>query len=63
MIEIDDAPALVDPIVSAAFEGWNDAADAASSVASGRQSWPDDGVVAGVVAGGIAGSSRADSPA
>ena len=32
MIEIDDAPDLVDPIVIAAFEGWNDAADAASSV-------------------------------
>ena len=32
MIEIDDAPELVDPIVIAAFEGWNDAADAASSV-------------------------------
>ncbi|ANH39740.1 PAC2 family protein [Nocardioides dokdonensis FR1436] len=32
MIEIEDAPDLVDPIVIAAFEGWNDAADAASSV-------------------------------
>ena len=32
MIEIDDAPDMVDPIVIAAFEGWNDAADAASSV-------------------------------
>ena len=32
MIEIDDAPDLVDPVVIAAFEGWNDAADAASSV-------------------------------
>jgi len=32
VIEIDDAPELVDPIVIAAFEGWNDAADAASSV-------------------------------
>jgi proteasome assembly chaperone (PAC2) family protein len=32
VIEIDDAPDLVDPIVIAAFEGWNDAADAASSV-------------------------------
>ena len=32
MIEIDDAPELVDPLVIAAFEGWNDAADAASSV-------------------------------
>ena len=27
MIEIDDAPDLVDPIVIAAFEGWNDAAE------------------------------------
>ncbi len=32
MIEIDDVPDLVDPVVIAAFEGWNDAADAASSV-------------------------------
>ena len=32
MIEIQDAPDLVDPVVIAAFEGWNDAADAASSV-------------------------------
>ena len=32
MIEIEDAPDLVDPLVIAAFEGWNDAADAASSV-------------------------------
>lgn len=32
MIEIDEAPELSDPIVIAAFEGWNDAADAASSV-------------------------------
>lgn len=32
MIEIEDAPDLVDPIVIAAFEGWNDAADVASSV-------------------------------
>jgi proteasome assembly chaperone (PAC2) family protein len=32
VIEIEDAPDLVDPIVIAAFEGWNDAADAASSV-------------------------------
>ena len=32
VIEIDEAPELVDPIVIAAFEGWNDAADAASSV-------------------------------
>ena len=32
MIEIDDVPDLVDPLVIAAFEGWNDAAEAASSV-------------------------------
>ncbi len=32
MIEIVDSPDLVDPLVIAAFEGWNDAADAASSV-------------------------------
>jgi len=32
VIEIDDVPGLVDPVVIAAFEGWNDAADAASSV-------------------------------
>ena len=32
MIEIEDVPHLVDPVLVAAFEGWNDAADAASSV-------------------------------
>ncbi|MDO7866854.1 PAC2 family protein [Nocardioides jiangxiensis] len=32
MIEIDDVRDLVDPVVIAAFEGWNDAADSASSV-------------------------------
>ncbi|HEU5038255.1 MAG TPA: PAC2 family protein [Nocardioides sp.] len=32
MIELEDVPDLVDPIVIAAFEGWNDAADAASGV-------------------------------
>ncbi|KRF17172.1 carboxylate--amine ligase [Nocardioides sp. Soil797] len=32
MIEMDDVPELVNPVVIAAFEGWNDAADAASSV-------------------------------
>ncbi|MGA8845207.1 MAG: PAC2 family protein [Nocardioides sp.] len=32
MIEMDDTPELVDPLVIAAFEGWNDAADVASSV-------------------------------
>ena len=38
MIEIDDAPDLVDPVVIAAFEGWNDAAEAASSVVTHNQS-------------------------
>jgi len=32
VIEIEDVAELVDPVVIAAFEGWNDAADAASSV-------------------------------
>jgi proteasome assembly chaperone (PAC2) family protein len=32
VIEIEDVPPLVDPVVIAAFEGWNDAADAASAV-------------------------------
>ncbi len=32
MIEIEETTGLVDPVVIAAFEGWNDAADAASSV-------------------------------
>ncbi len=32
MIEFDDVPNLVSPVVIAAFEGWNDAADAASGV-------------------------------
>jgi proteasome assembly chaperone (PAC2) family protein len=32
VIEIQDIPPLDDPVVIAAFEGWNDAADAASSV-------------------------------
>jgi hypothetical protein len=31
VIEIDDVPDLIDPIVIAAFEGWNDAAEAASA--------------------------------
>ncbi len=31
MIELEDVDGLVDPVVIAAFEGWNDAADAASS--------------------------------
>ncbi|MDN5892604.1 MAG: PAC2 family protein [Nocardioides sp.] len=32
MIEIEDLPELVHPVVIAAFEGWNDAADASSTV-------------------------------
>ncbi|GAB2757616.1 filament polymerization regulator ParJ [Nocardioides salsibiostraticola] len=32
MIEIEDTHELIDPLVIAAFEGWNDAADAASGV-------------------------------
>jgi proteasome assembly chaperone (PAC2) family protein len=32
VIEIEDIDGLVEPVVIAAFEGWNDAADAASSV-------------------------------
>ncbi|MDZ5620218.1 PAC2 family protein [Nocardioides bizhenqiangii] len=32
MMEIEDTPALVRPVVIAAFEGWNDAAEAASAV-------------------------------
>jgi proteasome assembly chaperone (PAC2) family protein len=32
VIEIEQTSGLVDPVVIAAFEGWNDAADAASSV-------------------------------
>ncbi|WP_226347031.1 PAC2 family protein [Agilicoccus flavus] len=32
MIEFDDLPDLVDPVVIAAFEGWNDAGEAASSL-------------------------------
>lgn len=32
MIELEDLQDLVDPVVIAAFEGWNDAADSASSV-------------------------------
>ena len=32
MIELDDIPELADPIVIAAFEGWNDAGEAASAL-------------------------------
>ena len=31
MIELDGFPELVDPLLIAAFEGWNDAGDAATS--------------------------------
>lgn len=31
MIELDDLPELIDPVMVAAFEGWNDAGDAASA--------------------------------
>ena len=31
MIELDGYPELVDPLLIAAFEGWNDAGDAATS--------------------------------
>ena len=32
MIEIDDVPHLTEPVMVAAFEGWNDAAGAATGV-------------------------------
>lgn len=48
MIEIDDVPDLIDPIVLAAFEGWNDAADAASGVVDHLMSVWDTRVVAAV---------------
>jgi proteasome assembly chaperone (PAC2) family protein len=32
VVELDDVPELVDPVVIAAFEGWNDAGEAASGV-------------------------------
>jgi proteasome assembly chaperone (PAC2) family protein len=34
MIEFDDLPVLVDPVLIAGFEGWNDAGDAASDAIS-----------------------------
>lgn len=34
MIELEGVPELVDPVMVAAFEGWNDAGDAASSAVS-----------------------------
>lgn len=40
MIELDEFPVLVDPVMVAAFEGWNDAGDAASgAVAHLREVW------------------------
>ncbi|MGW0658883.1 PAC2 family protein [Streptodolium elevatio] len=40
MIELDDIPELVDPVMVTAFEGWNDAGDAASgAVAHLDQVW------------------------
>lgn len=40
MIEFDDLPELIDPVMVAAFEGWNDAGEAASgAVAHLRQVW------------------------
>ena len=31
MIELDELPELTDPVLIAAFEGWNDAGDAATA--------------------------------
>ena len=40
MIELDEFPVLVDPVMVAAFEGWNDAGDSASgTVAHLREVW------------------------
>ncbi|MGS2586960.1 PAC2 family protein [Streptomyces hebeiensis] len=40
MIELDGVPELIDPVMVAAFEGWNDAGDAASSaVAHLNREW------------------------
>ncbi len=40
MIEFEDLPVLADPVLIAAFEGWNDAGDAASgAVAHLEQAW------------------------
>ncbi|WP_079062884.1 PAC2 family protein [Streptacidiphilus griseoplanus] len=40
MIELEDVPELIDPVMVAAFEGWNDAGDAASAaVAHLDQVW------------------------
>ena len=50
MIEFDDVQDLVSPVVIAAFEGWNDAADAAS----GLVDWS---IVLAMVAGGAVGTA------
>ena len=40
MIELDEFPVLVDPVMVAAFEGWNDAGDSASgTIAHLREVW------------------------
>ena len=40
MIELDEFPTLVDPVIIAAFEGWNDAGDSASgAIAHLREVW------------------------
>ena len=40
MIEFDDLPVLTDPVLIAAFEGWNDAGEAASATISHlREVW------------------------
>jgi proteasome assembly chaperone (PAC2) family protein len=49
VIEIEEVPELVSPILIAAFEGWNDAADAASSVVDHRINVWDATVVAAIV--------------
>ena len=38
MIELDNLPDLHDAVMIAAFEGWNDAGEAASAVKIGRAS-------------------------
>jgi len=48
VIEFDDVPDLVSPVVIAAFEGWNDAADAASGVVDHLMEQWDAQVVAAV---------------
>ncbi|RAG80650.1 PAC2 family protein, partial [Streptacidiphilus pinicola] len=40
MVELEDVPELIDPVMVAAFEGWNDAGDAASTaVAHLDETW------------------------